>query len=420
MRTHFVRQYVRQQQVALQPNFMKSFRAVWQEQKQNEMNVPQIQNRIKIAIIGGGASAALLVANLNDIGVNCEVDIYDRSGRFARGVAYSTHRLCHLLNVRASNMSALASDKDHFMKWASLQHNYASHDFVPRKIYGDYLEALLNKAGESITIRKFSNDVKTSRRTQDGFEVEGLTYDFVILASGNVRSLNPKISGQPQSYFSDPWHLPDDLSDMRNIALIGAGLTAVDAMMSLKEIGYKGQVTVFSKNAMLPKIHTHAQTWVLDGYRAGLSPANLMKLIRKNIVLASGQNVVWQAVIDALRPMTNDIWQGWSDEHKASFMRHLYTIWGVHRHRMSPEVASSLDNMSIKFMHRRVNMIDECGVDGQTFDAVINCMGYRYDELDRSFDVSHRIGPARFGALFETTAIPEIRTQAGEIARGLL
>jgi hypothetical protein len=53
------------------------------------------------------------------------------------------------------------------------------------------------------------------------------------------------------------------------------------------------------------------------------------------------------------------------------------------------------------------------------FDLVINCMGYRYHEADRTLEASAAIGPARFGDLFETTAIPEVRAQADDVARAI-
>ena len=53
-------------------------------------------------------------------------------------------------------------------------------------------------------------------------------------------------------------------------------------------------------------------------------------------------------------------------------------------------------------------------------EAVINCLGYRYQEEGRKFEPTEKIGPARFGDLFETTAIPEVRAQAAEIAARIL
>lgn len=363
----------------------------------------------KVAIIGGGASSAILLANLAE---SCAVDVYDRTARFARGVAYSTTRLCHLLNVRASNMSALADDKDHFARWAA-GHGYASTDFLPRKLYGDYLESLWRG-------KRILADVESCKAVPSGYEVAGKVYDYAVLASGNVRALSPVIKGNPQHYYSDPWAIPDSLKAVKSVALIGSGLTAVDAVLSLLDIGFAGRIIIFSRHGLLPMVHVNPQPWDLQGVQPGLSPAAVMKALRRNARNAAAQGVSWQAVLDSIRPLTNDIWQGWSARQKVSFQRHLYTLWGVHRHRMAPEIATRIQGADISFIHQRVGEISDQGIAGHDFDAIINCMGYRYNDAGRAYQVSHRIGPACFGELFETTAIPEIRAQASAIAKSIL
>jgi uncharacterized NAD(P)/FAD-binding protein YdhS len=210
-----------------------------------------------------------------------------------------------------------------------------------------------------------------------------------------------------------------------SVALIGSGLTAADAVLSLLDIGFKGRITIFSRHALWPMVHIPPGfSWELKGIKAGLSPSSLLRAVRENIREAAAQNVPWQSVINALRPITNDVWQSWSASQKAAFQRHLYTLWGVHRHRMAPEVAARIGAADIVLVQSRVKFLNPGGLTdmagaAHSFDAVVNCMGYRYEQAGRTFEVSYRLGPARFGALFETTAIPEIRAQAAEIANAL-
>src|SRR3546814_5960320 len=49
-------------------------------------------------------------------------------------------------------------------------------------------------------------------------------------------------------------------------------------------------------------------------------------------------------VIDALRPVTQSLWQGLPVAEKRRFLRHLRSWWDVHRHRMAPEVAAVVQN----------------------------------------------------------------------------
>jgi len=102
-----------------------------------------------IVIIGAGFSGAITAVNLlrQSPGLPLRVTLVNRSGRMARGIAYGTHSADHVLNVPAGNMSALADDPDDFLRycrWANPQVSPAS--FVSRRLYGSYLEALLDAA----------------------------------------------------------------------------------------------------------------------------------------------------------------------------------------------------------------------------------------------------------------------------------
>ena len=70
-----------------------------------------------------------------------DVVLIDRTGRFARGVAYSTESETHLLNVAAGGMSVFADDPEHFLRWARGRSTagVAAEAFLPRKLFGDYV-----------------------------------------------------------------------------------------------------------------------------------------------------------------------------------------------------------------------------------------------------------------------------------------
>lgn len=384
----------------------------------------------KIAVIGGGASAALFAAALPVCGIT--LDIYDRSGQFARGIAYSTPHDHHLLNVRAANMSGFVTDKDHFARWAAIQ-GYAASDFVPRQLYGQYLESLLEQAKSNISINLIRADVTTSTRTANGFSVNGKNYDDVVLATGNVAPLSPAIDGTPAHYHSAPWRLTkNDIAGANNIALIGTGLSAVDAVLTLRSFGYRGTVTMISRRVLLPAAHAEPASWPhvpLSADDADKPLSHLLGILRMHVREAEAQNVPWQAVIDSLRAVTNPIWKNFDDAQRARFSRRLMTVWNIHRHRMAPEIAAQVEELQdegrLIFLRDSVLRVANGpvvqGARGDyPFDVVVNCMGYRYHEPGRHFEHTHAIGPARFGSeWFETTAIPEVRTQAAEVAAAI-
>ncbi len=384
----------------------------------------------RIAVIGGGASATLFLAALQARNVcDLTVDVYDRTGRFARGIAYSTPHPHHLLNVRAANMSGLAGDKDHFAKWAQ-EHGYTPADFVPRRMFGLYLDTLFKHAEEQFAVNGIIADVKTCERSETGFVINGLEeYDAVVQCTGNVVPLGPRAANDIAGYFPDPWAIQEqDVQNAQSIALVGTGLTAVDAILTLRSYGYDGIITMISRRSLLPAVHVPPASWPrspLSADDAGKPLSHLLGMLRVHIREAAAQNLPWQAVIDSLRPVTNILWQGMDEVQRKRFGRHLMTLWNVHRHRMAPTIAAEIEMLRqtgrLAFLRDSVRDISAGPVvngarGAHRFDIVINCMGYRYHETGRHYDVSHAIGPARFGPLFETTAIPEIRAQADEVA----
>ncbi len=392
-----------------------------------------------LAVIGGGASATLLLAHLARLPnvKTLKIDVYDREGRFARGIAYSTLEMPHLLNVRAANMSAFDDDKADFELWAG-GHGYGAQDFVPRSLYGKYLDQKRQQAMQKLTVNFIRADVVSSVKTPDGrfsLEIAGhdgpCFYDQVVLASGNVRPLRVKVGVDVAGYYDDPWTADKDrLLQCGEIALIGSGLSAVDMISSLHSRGYKGQITVFSRKALFPATHAAPASYApFVSSQPLLKPAALYALIRRAVRAARAPGVPWQAVMDSFRGTTKEIWRQGGAEERRYFMTRLFTLWNIHRHRMPPQSARMIADLQAlghllqvraAVTEIRPGPVLACA-DGCVYatEAVINCLGYRYDEPGRSYDVTARLGPARFGELFETTAIPEIRAQAADLARAL-
>src|ERR1700735_4731734 len=71
-----------------------------------------------IAIVGGGASGALMTAHLlRFAGDAVRLTLVEPRAKIGRGLAYATENESHRLNVRASNMSVFPDDPDHFWRW---------------------------------------------------------------------------------------------------------------------------------------------------------------------------------------------------------------------------------------------------------------------------------------------------------------
>lgn len=391
----------------------------------------------RIAVIGGGASATLLLAQLGRLlnGRACQIDVFDRAGQFAKGIAYSTPSICHLLNVRASNMSALADEPEDFSKWAESK-GYGPNDFVPRLLYGTYLTETLGKASKVLDVSFILKDVLNTSVGEDGTynleTEEGITsYQVLVQATGNCVPLRPRLEGSVSGYYDSPWEVPyEELRQAKKVILIGSGLSAADAILALHAHEYTGEIVVCSRHALFPAVHIAPQkyeaTWLqkIDIPSQFNTPRQALRNIRSEVRSA---NVPWQMVIDSLRPHTNDIWKHWSPDNRDQFMHRVFTFWNLHRHRMAPEVFEVLDGLEkngrLQRIKTRVRAVRSAAfspvviTDGVEIEgnAVINCLGYRYHE--RTYATSFVIGPPCFGPLFETTAIPEIRMQASVLAK---
>src|SRR6202034_3280446 len=117
---------------------------------------PDLQSRNRrshVLVIGGGASGVLFACHLlGDPTRKLTVTLIERRPEVGRGIAYVTADPNHLLNVRAANMSAFPDQPDHFWRWLCARETngsarYRCPDpfcFVPRNIYGQYIESLLS------------------------------------------------------------------------------------------------------------------------------------------------------------------------------------------------------------------------------------------------------------------------------------
>ena len=105
---------------------------------------------VDVLVVGGGACGALVALHLLDH-AGLRVALADPRAQPARGVAYSTPRGEHLLNVNAARMSAFPTQAGDFVAWLRMQPDFAAQDaaaldalFAPRRAYGRYLQDRLD------------------------------------------------------------------------------------------------------------------------------------------------------------------------------------------------------------------------------------------------------------------------------------
>lgn len=114
-----------------------------------------MQQRYHTVIIGGGFSGTALAIHLIRRSMQpLSVTLVETRERLGRGIAYSTNLDEHVLNTPPGAMSLFSDAPERFSSWlekCGIQ--AADPEFVPRSVYGDYLEDSLieavNAGGES-------------------------------------------------------------------------------------------------------------------------------------------------------------------------------------------------------------------------------------------------------------------------------
>ncbi|HTL80405.1 MAG TPA: FAD/NAD(P)-binding protein [Bacteroidia bacterium] len=353
--------------------------------------------------------------------------------------------------------------------------------FAPRKVFGDYIVEHLDRIhhiapgrfqiriDEVVSLRRKEN--KFRAKMESGTEIEA---DHVVLALGNfppgdLFPENDPVNSDPR-YFSNPWtdRIYSNLGGEEHILLVGTGLTAVDVVLGLKTRGFKGKVSMISRRGRLPLPHDVNTIPVKLEYPGHLHPREAWQWLKNKI--ESDKNNSWVAYLDGLRPLTQEFWKSWSIEERKYFMKRLRPFWEVFRHRIPLASHTLLSEMekSGQLLIAKANISEaklsaagievvfdkKSGLKNDVFSKIINCTGpesnYRKvkfpiivnlmnqglvtaDELGlgikctadgKIIDKNNStveglwcIGPMRKSALWETTAIRELREQAEEFAK---
>ena len=312
-----------------------------------------------IAIIGAGFSGTMTAIRLRRaLPAATRILLIERSGVFARGIAYAQSSAPHLLNVRAANMSAFPEDPGHFEHWLETCPEDSCSDvqrtaaglFATRRLYGRYLQETLDETlrdGAS-SVQLLTEEVAALARAGAGWRLtcrsgRVIEASGVVLACGNLPPERP-CNGV---VFHNPW-AADALRGLNKsdpVLIVGTGLTMVDLVLGLQTAGFEGPVTALSRRGLLPQPHEAlAKPWPAPQFSAAerTSATALLRAVRAELRLAAAQGVGWRAVIDSLRPITAELWHGLPPCEQARFLRHARPYWDTHRHRMAPSAATAV------------------------------------------------------------------------------
>lgn len=437
-----------------------------------------------VAIVGGGASGTLLAIQLlRRAPAGFRLLLVDREGDFARGVAYRTEEATHLLNVSAARMSALADEERHFLAWLQRRDPSAGPDtYAARHLYGDYLVELLTESergtAPEVVLERRVAEVRDAEPVAEGILLRfasgaDVRARHAVLALGNPL---PAPLPVPASAHSRVWQSPWPRegvwpSQEASVLLLGAGLTAIDWVLALAAHGHKGRLYLLSRHGLLPNAHLSPSETPLEHLevpRGKVRP--LLRALRAAAEKADGH---WRPVVDALRPLAQELWHSLGEPERRRFSRHVRTQWETHRHRLAPEAAARVGALraSGQLEVRAGRLVSltatSSGIEvryrprgeklerGLLVELAINCtgpeghaphpdalvrallerglarpgplaLGLKSDTEGGLLDAHGKrqgrlwtLGPVRRGDHWESTAVPDIRLQADALA-GLL
>jgi hydroxyacylglutathione hydrolase len=433
-----------------------------------------------IAIIGGGVSGTLTVFHLVRQETPSRVILIDQRPDFGLGLAYSTPSLRHLLNVPAGKISALPDQPNHFLNWLRKNHDPAATEktFAPRAVFGRYIQSLLQSTGpieqEIATVVDVRQQDSGAVLTLDnGCELRA---DLIVLATGNFDPAPlpgiTKAASDSGLYRHNAWAAEtyEGLDPDAPVAIIGTGLTGVDVVLRLRELGHRGRIIAVSRHGIFPNRHDDYVPLSSTAIPSD-TPTTCVAYLRA-LRAAIRRGAAWRAAIDSLRGMTNELWLRLPIAEKKRFRRHLQRRWDVMRHRMAPPIADTIESelrngtLEIREGHLESVEASPAGAhitvrahdNSERFyaDRVINCTGpsmnYRrvpsallqnlfrrglvtsgplgtgfhcsqegavIDARGQASEIIFNLGPGRQGDLIESIAIPELRQQAVELASTL-
>lgn len=247
----------------------------------------QVQpNPARILVIGSGLSGMLTAMRLlQSLTQPTEIALLERADNQRQGgIAYSeaTTNWEHILNLPADRISAFPETPDDFMTWANCEADrsdwpptwqdttFGKNSAFPRRMYLQYLTDRLDQAvqnavpgvslirlgGEAIKIAEEQNGSLVTYVNRADPTALPKTYnaDQIILATGHGEKKTPAFATDviyhpnfiANQHSADGREAIDRIGRDKTVFIVGTGLSAFDAVISLLHNGHKGRIILSS------------------------------------------------------------------------------------------------------------------------------------------------------------------------------
>lgn len=359
-------------------------------------------SKLQIAVVGGGSVGVAYFVQLIeeavrlDLGARIEVLVFEARNVAGPGFAYQSDAECNLLNTRADAMSAVARDKRHFVKWLE-QHGprhaadypdtvIEDNAFLPRSLFGRYLAHQFDDACQlaqrhRIAVTRVGSEVvdiialHSRRPCIDTADAGAFVVDRVVLCVGNQPSTTlSHLLGTP-GFYNSPYparEMARAIAPLAPVCILGTGLSAIDAVLSLTSAGHKGKIILASRNGRLPSVRgsfNQSRPLALLTREAidnacvangGILPlavvfdtlqqevqratgmacdlaailnagAGILDYISSEIAMADSTERLWQSVIYSTNSVIDYVWHRLSHADKHRFQTTFGSLWSSYR-----------------------------------------------------------------------------------------
>jgi len=327
-----------------------------------------------VAIVGAGFSGTALAINLLKEARSADgrsplrISLVDPRPQIGSGVAYATRDYPYPLNVAAGQMSVDGTRPGDFLDYlASHGIHAAPGDYLPRRVYGDYLRARFAEARAAAPSNVECVHHRTSawqlRRQDERWllwldDGTPLPADDVVLALGNpppATMTELAHLAHSNRYVKDPWSIGELSSqeDIGSVLLVGSGLTMVDAALRLAALRPRVKnIHVLSRHGWMPESQASEAlpairpdvAGALDSARG--STRRLVRTFRTLAATVESAGGDWREVLALARGRLPAQWQALDDTQRARFLRHARASWEVNRHRVPAGPLSAVRSLA--------------------------------------------------------------------------
>ncbi|WP_410582715.1 FAD/NAD(P)-binding protein [Amycolatopsis sp. lyj-108] len=297
--------------------------------------------------------------------------------------------------------------------------------------------------------------------------------DTVVLApgAGHGDPLAGLLPGGADRYVADPWRGagPEAATDGSPVLVLGTGLSMMDIAVSVTRAHPETVVHAVSRHGLLPRPHRSGRASEAVSVP---EPPEQLDSLRDLLGYArrclAREPEHWREFVDRMRPHTARLWRQLDLGERRRFLDRVNRFWDVHRHRAAPathhRIRELLRSGRLRLHRGRVERVrptttgfdvglaTPSGSRKLPVGWLVNATGFRPEVRDDPDPLLRRLftegtakpdpiglgmatgrdgrvlgrhgdgrriytlGALRRGEEFESTAVPEIRSQAAAIA----